>query len=131
MKKVIVLCAVLTAFAVNSFAQTNAPEKKEKPEAMAGQKPESWKNVLGLTKEQDAKMKEIGKAYKEKSDALKADESLDKKAKKEKMTELQAANDTDMKALLSADQFAKWNEEKKRRKEAQKAQQAANPANNN
>ncbi len=128
MKKVIVLFAVLTAFAVNSFAQTNTAEKMAKPEAMAGQKPESWKTVLDLTKEQDTKMKEIGKAYKEKSDALKADESMDKKAKKEKMTELQASNDTDMKALLSADQFAKWNEVKKQRKEAQKA---ANPGKNN
>ena len=130
MKKVIVLFAVLTAFSVNSFAQTNATADKPAT-AMAGQKPESWKIILGLTKEQDMKMKEIGKANKEKSDALKADESMDKKAKKEKMMELQAANDTEMKALLSADQFAKWNEEKKRRKEMQKAQQAAEPVKNN
>lgn len=130
MKKVIVLFAVLTAFAVNSFAQGNAQASAGKP-GVEAPKQESWKNVLGLTKEQDMKMKEIGKAYKEKSDALKADESMDKKAKKEKMTELQAANDTDMKALLGAEQFAKWNEVKKQRKEAQKAQQAANPVKNN
>ena len=129
MKKVIILFAVLTAFAVNSFAQTNTQAAVDKP-AMAGQKPESWKTVLDLTKEQDMKMKEIGKAYKEKSDALKADASMDKKVKKEKMMELQAANDTDLKAVLSADQFAKYIEVKKQRNDLKKAQQAAEAPKN-
>lgn len=128
MKKVIVLFAVLTAFAVNSFAQGNAQASAGKP-GVEAPKQESWKNVLGLTKEQDMKMKEIGKAYKEKSDALRADESMDKKAKKEKMTALQATNDADMKAILSTEQYNKWIEVKKERAELKKAQQAGAPKN--
>ena len=77
-------------------------------------------------------MKEISKSFKEKSDALKADASLEKSDRKAKMTELQASNDVNLKTVLSADQFAKYIEIKKQRAEAKKAQQAAgNTPNNN
>ncbi len=129
MKKVIVLFAVMTVFAVNSFAQGNAQASANKT-GVEAPKQESWKNVLGLTKEQDMKMKEIGKAYKEKSEALKADEAMDKKEKKAKMTALQATNDGDMKAILSTEQYNKWIEVKKERSELKKAQQAAEAPKN-
>ena len=115
MKKVVILFAVLCAFAAPSFAQTATPtaataekEKMDNKQAMTAQKPESWKSLLALTPEQDAKMKEVNKAFKEKSDALKNDATLEKADKKAKMTELQASNETDLKAILSAEQFTKY-----------------------
>ena len=125
MKKVIILFAVLFAFTANSFAQTEvaAAPVKDKKEGMAGKKPESWKTLLGLTPEQDAKMKEIGKANKEKSDAVKNDATLDKDQKKAKMAELRKANEADLKALLTADQLTKYTDIQKQRKEEAKARQ--------
>jgi periplasmic protein CpxP/Spy len=125
MKKVLILCAVLFAITTNSFAQAAATTAvvAEKKEGMAGQKRESWKNLLGLTAEQDAKMKEISKANKEKSDALKNDATADKEQKKAKMAELKKANEADLKAVLTADQFTKYNDIQKQRREEAKAKQ--------
>ena len=119
MKKVIMTCAVVLAFAANAFAQVAEAVAipAEKKEAMAGQKRESWKNLLGLTAEQDAKMKEIGKANKEKTEALKNDATLDKAQRKAKSAELKQANEADLKAVLTADQFTKYTDIQKQRKE--------------
>ncbi len=132
MKKVTLILAIFCAISAQSFAQaptaataTATAEKMEKPVGAPAPKMESWKSLLGLTPEQDAKMKEIGKAYKEKNEAIKNDATLDKDAKKAKSKELQAANETELKAVLSAEQFTKYMEIKKQRSEAKKAQQAA------
>ncbi len=130
MKKVFILLAVFCIIAVQSFGQQAAPaaDKMQKPEGMAGQKFESWKSLLGLTDDQDAKMKEVGKVFKEKSDAIRNDAALEKADKKTKMTALQASNETDLKAILSADQFTKYMDIRKQRAEAKKAQQAGEKA---
>jgi hypothetical protein len=129
MKKVMILLVVFCAFTVSAFAQQVAApavaDKMKSTEGAAAQKPESWKSLLSLTPEQDTKMKEIGKAYKEKSDALKNDATLEKADRKAKMTELQATNDTDLKAVLGAEKFTKYMEIRKQRSDAKKAQQAA------
>jgi periplasmic protein CpxP/Spy len=123
MKKVIILFAAMFAFAATSFAQaapqavTLETKKEGKPEAKKEGKPESWKNLLGLTAEQDAKMKEVGKANKEKTEAVKNDATADKDQKKAKLAELKKANEADLKAVLSADQFTKYTEIQKQRKE--------------
>jgi periplasmic protein CpxP/Spy len=126
MKKVVMMCAVVLAFAANAFAQTAAAAAApaDKTAAMAGKKPESWKNLLGLTAEQDAKMKEIGKANKEKTEALKADATMDKAQRKAKSAELKQANEADLKAVLTADQFTKYTDiQKQRKEEREKAKQ--------
>jgi periplasmic protein CpxP/Spy len=126
MKKLVMLCAVVLAFTANAFAQEAAATAipSDKKEAVAGQKKESWKNLLGLTPEQDAKMKEIGKANKEKTEALKNDATMEKAARKAKSAELKQAYETDLKAVLTADQFAKYTEiQKQRKEEKEKAKQ--------
>jgi periplasmic protein CpxP/Spy len=119
MKKVTLMFALMLAFAANSFAQTAAAAAPatEKTEATAGQKRESWKNLLGLTPDQDAKMKAIGKAYKENTEAVRNDATADKDQKKAKLADLKKANEADLKALMSADQFTKYTEIQKQRKE--------------
>jgi periplasmic protein CpxP/Spy len=133
MKKVIIMFAAMFAFVATSFAQAEAQvapvkDKKAKTEAMVEAKkegkPESWKNLLGLTAEQDAKMKEIGKANKEKTEALKNDATADKAQKKAKSAELKQAYETDMKAVLSAEQYTKYTDiQKQRKEEREKAKQ--------
>jgi periplasmic protein CpxP/Spy len=119
MKKVTLMFAIMLAFAANSFAQAEAKAAPatEKLEAAAGQKRESWKNLLGLTPEQDAKMKAIGKAYKENTEAVKNDAAADKDQKKAKLADLKKANEAELKALMNADQFAKYTDIQKQRKE--------------
>jgi hypothetical protein len=119
MKKVTLMFAFMLAFAANSFAQTDvkATPATEKLEAAAGQKRESWKNLLGLTPDQDAKMKAIGKAYKENTEAVKNDATADKDQKKAKLADLKKANEADLKALMNADQFTKYTDIQKQRKE--------------
>jgi periplasmic protein CpxP/Spy len=119
MKKVVIMFASMLAFAANSFAQTAAAvaPATEKTEAVAGQKRESWKNLLGLTPDQDAKMKAIGKAYKENTEAVRNDATADKDQKKAKLADLKKANEADLKALMSADQFTKYTDIQKQRKE--------------
>jgi Spy/CpxP family protein refolding chaperone len=121
MKKVTLMFAIMLAFVANSFAQADV-KAAATMEVAAGQKRESWKNLLGLTPEQDAKMKAIGKAYKESTEALKNDATSDKDQKKAKLADLRKANEADLKALLSADQFTKYGEIQKQRKE-EKAKQ--------
>ena len=128
MKKVALMFAVIVAFTINTFAQADTQAaagkvKKEKPEGMASKKPESWKNLLGLTAEQDAKIKEIGKTNKEKTDALKNDATLDKAQRKAKSAELKQVNDDNLKAVLNADQFTKYTEIQKQRQAEKKAMQ--------
>jgi hypothetical protein len=72
---------------------------------------------LGLTPDQDAKMKAIGKAYKENTEAVRNDATADKDQKKAKLADLKKANEADLKALMSADQFAKYTDIQKQRKE--------------
>ena len=118
------MCALALAFAAHAFAQVAEAIPTDKKEAVVGQKRESWKNLLGLTPEQDAKMKEIGKANKEKTEALKNDATMDKADKKAKSAELKQANEADLKAVLSADQFTKYTEiQKQRKEEKEKAKQ--------
>jgi periplasmic protein CpxP/Spy len=125
MKKVVIMFVALFAFAATSFAQADvqaAPlkEKKGGEQAKAkveAKKPESWKSLLGLTAEQDAKMKEIGKSYKEKGEALKNDATADKAQKKAKAAEYRLANEADLKAVFTAEQFTKYTEIQKQRKE--------------
>ena len=131
MKKVIILLVLAATFSVNSYAQTDAlTAKKPKTEAPVAQKQESWKNLLGLSKEQDMKMKEFGATYKEQSETLRADESLDKKVKQAKLKELQAANEANMKSFMTSEQFEKYLVIKKERADAKKAQQAAGNTTN-
>ena len=131
MKKVIVMFVAMFAFTATFFAQADvqvAPmkEKKEQKAKVEGQaegKKESWKSLLGLTAEQDAKMKEIGKTYKEKSEAIKNDATADKAQKKVKSAELKQANEVDLKTVLSAGQFTKYVEIQKQRQAEKKAMQ--------
>jgi Skp family chaperone for outer membrane proteins len=128
MKKVAFMFMIMLAFAANTYAQTAAAAAAPVV-AEAAPKRESWKSLLGLTPDQDAKMKAIGKAYKENTDAVKNDATADKDQKKAKLADLKKANEADLKALLSAEQLTKYTDiQKQRKEEKDKAKQGEKPA---
>jgi Spy/CpxP family protein refolding chaperone len=120
MKKVAILFVFMCAFIANTFAQTDAvpapiqSAKMEKKERKAKMKQAA--NDLGLTSEQKVKMKEIGQSLKGKMMAIKSDASLTKDQKKAQIGDVAKQHQADLKAVLSPEQFTKWEEMKKARR---------------
>ena len=120
MKKVAMLFAFILAFIANTFAQTDAvaapltSEKMSKQDRKAKMKQHA--DELGLSAEQKTKMKEIGQSFKGKMKAIKSDEALSKDQKKMQAGEVAKQHEADVKALLSAEQFTKWEAQAKERR---------------
>ena len=137
MKRVIVLFAVIFAFAANSFAQTGSQTDNQaapsttKMEKRKGGKPKgdqkaaakSMKKELGLTSEQEMRMKDIGGTYRGKMKAVHSDNTLSKEQKKTQMAELKKAHEAELKGVMNGDQYAKYTELRKNMK-AQKGKGA-------
>ena len=118
MKKVAVLCALLFALVVNTFAQADATpaplqsvgtQGEGKPKMGKGdRKAKHAADELGLSADQKAKMKEIGQSLKGKMKAIKTDESLSKDQKRMQMGEVAKLHQADVKAILTPEQATKW-----------------------
>ena len=120
MKKVAMLFAFILAFAANTFAQADAvaaplaSEKMSKQDRKAKMKQAA--DDLGLSAEQKTKMKEIGQSLKGKMKAIKSDASLTKDQKRAQVGEAAKQHQADVKAVLSAEQFTKWEAKAKERR---------------
>ena len=120
MKKVAMLFVFILAFVANTFAQTDAvaapltTEKMSKQDRKAKMKQHA--DELGLSAEQKTKMKEIGQSFKGKMKAIKSDAALTKDQKKVQAGEVAKQHEADVKALLSAEQFTKWQVKAKERR---------------
>ena len=77
-------------------------------------------DALGLSADQKAKMKEIGQSFKGKMKAIKTDESLTKDQKKMQAGEAAKQHQDAVKALLSSDQYTKWEAMAKERRDKMK-----------
>ena len=112
MKKVAMLFAFILAFAVNTFAQADAVAAPLESEKMSKQdrkaKAKQAADDLDLSAEQKTKMKEIGQSLKGKMKAIKSDASLTKDQKRAQVGEAAKQHQADVKAVLSAEQFTKW-----------------------
>jgi periplasmic protein CpxP/Spy len=120
MKKVAILCVFMCAFVANTFAQNDAVAAPLKTDIMSkadrkANKKQAAKD-LGLTADQKAKMKEIGQSLKGKMMAIKSDATLTKDQKKAQLGEVAKSHESEVKALLSPEQFTKWEAMKKERK---------------
>lgn len=104
-----------------SFAQTQpAPGRaKPSPEMKAQKKAEhqEFAKELGLTKEQEQKLKEINQRYRTQKQDLR---TADKAVRKADMKKLHADQQAEIKAVLSADQYAKWEAKKAEHKAERK-----------
>ncbi len=134
MKRLAILFALLVAFVANTFAQADAvpaplqTEKASRQDRKAKMKKAA--NQLGLSAEQKAKMKDIGLSLKGKMMAIKTDESLSKDQKKIQIGEIAKQHQADVKALLTPEQFTKWEEMKKGRREKMKEMRGNKKGNN-
>lgn len=107
MKKLFLSLIILASVSLTAFSQ--------KSENRRGNRQNAAKE-LNLTEDQQQKMKSINEDFKSKIDALKADQSLSKEAKQDKMKELFGTKRTEMQALLTPEQQTKMKEMREKRK---------------
>ncbi len=108
MKKILLLCACLFAFGMNSQAQTAAAEDTE--HANETSKGEKMKALLGLNDEQMVKFREVVVERRAALKAVKEDAALSAEVKEAKIKTINDAREVKFKAIFSAEQFTKWAE---------------------
>ncbi len=115
MKKLFVIGLFLTGFAVMSQAQT-APATTNPATTKQETKKEDRKKMiadLNLTSEQAKQMKDVNKEFKDKARALKDDQSLDKKEKRQQFLALNKERSEKMNSFLTPEQQSKLKKDKK------------------
>lgn len=119
MKKIVLMFTVFFAFTAMALAQTDAqpaPSADIKKEKRKGKGYDKIAQDLNLSADQKVKMKEIKVSFKGKMQAIRTDKALTKEQKKAQVKDMYAAHEAEIKALLSADQYAKWSEVKAQHK---------------
>ncbi len=125
MKKVAILVAFMCAFIAPTFAQNDAVAAPLTNEKVVG-KSDRRANLkqaskeLNLSAEQKTKMKEIGQSFKGKMMAIKSDAALSKDQRKIQVGEVAKGHEAEIKAVLSPEQFTKWQEMKSIRRDKMK-----------
>ncbi len=113
MKNLILAGAIALMGVMNTQAQTTEPDAMDK--AWVAVNTEKLNVQLGLNDEQKAKVKEIADRYVKKHEAI--EQQVPKPTEKElsdKTAALMTERDREMKTVLNAEQYAKW--EKMRQK---------------
>jgi Spy/CpxP family protein refolding chaperone len=103
---------VFTADQKSAMAK-NRTEMQAKRKEMHEKKAKEMQEKLGLSNDQAAKLKSQREATHQQLKALKADQSLTKEQKKEKMKAIKAAAQEQRKTVLTADQLKKMDDMKK------------------
>jgi periplasmic protein CpxP/Spy len=130
MKKLAIVFALMFAMVANTFAQADATPaplsdaKTSKVDRKANKADKADRKAnrggaadeLGLSADQKAKMKELGQSLKGKIKAIKTDASLSKDQKKMQIGEVAKSHQTELKGILTPEQFTKFTEMKKARK---------------
>ncbi len=114
MKKVSLLFAIMFAIFTASVAQTatqSQPVPADRTMAEAGHgghRGEGLKKKLGLTDDQAAKIKALHESQKAKHQAIRDNASLTKDQRKAQMAELRAAQDQEIKGILTPAQYTQY-----------------------
>lgn len=98
-------------------------QAQENPEGRKGAMKEHHQQLtedLKLSEEQSAAWNAVHKEYRPKIKAIRSEEGLSKEQKKEKAKVIKSEMDTKLKAILSAEQAAKWEAMKAERKDQRK-----------
>jgi Spy/CpxP family protein refolding chaperone len=109
--KTIALTALVAGsfFAATALQAQDAPKDKPAGEQAApGRNRPDFAKELNLTEDQKPKFQEIMKSTQEKRKALRDDTSLSDADKKAKAKALREETNKQMKELLTAEQYAKW-----------------------
>lgn len=109
--KTLMLASVIAAGLVTGLNLQAQDAPKDKPpgeQAAPGRGRPDFAKELNLTEAQKPKFAEIMKGAQEKRKALREDTSLSQEDKKAKAKAIQEETNKQMKELLTAEQFAKW-----------------------
>jgi periplasmic protein CpxP/Spy len=119
MKRTILFLSLILLVFSGSFAQPpQGGGGRFNPEERQKQQLEMMKKELSLTPEQTTKVEALNKETGEKMRALFEANSGDRDKAREKMRAVREESDTKLKAILTAEQYTKWQEiEKKMREE--------------
>lgn len=112
----------------SSIAEVMGEERYEKFKELTAEKRTAKKGTrdaamaeLNLSEEQEGKLKEIKSKYQKEAIALRMDKNMSVEDKRAKAKELRKAQNADMKAVFTPEQYTKYQEMKKE-KRAQKEQ---------
>jgi periplasmic protein CpxP/Spy len=136
MKKLVLMFTICVAFATVSIAQTTeaqpAPATEMKKDKVRGggkgkgNAAGKMAKTLDLTADQKLKMKDVQNTVKGKLQAIKTDKTLTKEQKMAQMKEVNNGLETEIKGILTAEQYTKWTAEKAQRKEQLKERRKEN-----
>ncbi|MFZ1688712.1 MAG: hypothetical protein WAU70_14885 [Flavobacteriales bacterium] len=115
--KNLLIIAAMLPLAVN--AQEERSERTDRHERTMMRTEEMTKE-LGLNDEQAAKLKAMNDRFAEEMRSMQPTEA-ERQAKREKMKDLQTRRDTELKALLTEDQYARLMELRQQRRDAHEA----------
>lgn len=111
-------CLVLCGFMVSvaTAQDTKAPRRG----ANIDQRIEQLDKELTLTADQKTKLKAYFEGERKKMQDLRADTSLTREQRQEKMKAFREDSNKEMKSILTADQFTKWEKQADKRREEMK-----------
>jgi Spy/CpxP family protein refolding chaperone len=115
---------VLTKEQLTKWEAYKEEKKENKKEKKAERK--EFREELNLTPEQDTKMKEIHRTYATQKRQVTDDKTLTEEARKAKIKILKEERRTQLKAILTPEQFEKLKDEKEERHEERKHQGGRN-----
>jgi len=92
-------------------------ERKDKRKAHQGNRAEKLKTELSLTDEQVKKVENVNGNFKKRTGSLHKNEELSKEVKQAEFKKVKSDYHTEMKNILTDDQYVKWKELMAQRKE--------------
>lgn len=116
--------ALMSVMAIGTFAQKQDRVQKS-PEEMAAMRAERMKTELALSDEQTTKVASAILVKMTKSKELRTKYAEDKEALKKEMRPVHQAFRTTMKEILTEEQFAKWQENKKKERKNKSPEEKA------
>ena len=124
-------CLVLCGFMVSvATAQDTNAKAAPRRGANTEQRLEQLDKQLQLTADQKTKLKAYFEGERKKMQDMRADTSLTREQRQEKMRAIREDLQKEMKSVLTADQFTKWEKEREKMREEmkQKAKQGGKKA---
>lgn len=127
--KQIILSLVAVMITAGAYAQDSSKVKRS-PEEMANRKADKLKTELGLSDDQRGKVYTVflDKINKREAIQAKYKDSKDKKAMKAEMKTVEETAETNLKGILTTEQFTKWQTLREERKQQHKDKKGKKPA---
>ena len=124
--KQLMMAAVLAVMTLGAQAQDKAHEKKSATER-AAVRTERMAKELGLSADQQARVKELNLRYAKEAEVRHADDQAKREVRHKEMRSRKEAYDAELKGMVSDEQYVKWRKmqeaRKARHKEMRKAKQ--------